>query len=70
MKDNFLLLFGLFKICTKHTSESNYFFDDLLKMQNDHWGQKDIEELCDESKKNGFSHEDIIGMTSNNFSLI
>ena len=34
-KGQFLILYGPFKICNKHTSESNYFFDNSLKMQND-----------------------------------
>ena len=66
----FLILYGPFKICNKHTSESNYFFDNSLKMQNDLWGIKNLEEVCDESKKNGFSQEDIIKMPANNFSII
>ena len=65
-----LILYGPFKICNKHTSESNYFFDNSLKMQNDLWGIKNIEEVCYESKKNGFYQEDIIGMPANNFSII
>ena len=69
-KGKFLILYGPFKICNKHTSESNYFFDNSLKMQNDLWGIKNIEEVCDESKKNGFSQENIIRMPANNFSLI
>ena len=39
-------------------------------MQNDLWGIKNIEEVCDESKKNGFSQEDIICMPANNLSII
>ena len=66
----FLILYGPFKIYNKHTSESNYFFDNSLKMQNELWGIKNLEEVCDESKKNGFSQEDIISMPSNNFSII
>ena len=66
----FLILYGPFKICNKHTSESNYFFDNSLKMQNDHWGIKNLEEVCYEGKKNGFYQEDIIGMPANNFSII
>jgi len=66
----FLILYGPFKICNKHTSESNYFFDNSLKMQNDLWGIKNLEEVCYESKKNGFYQEDIIGMPANNFSII
>ena len=46
------------------------FFDNSLKMQNDLWGIKNLEEVCDESKKNGFSQEDIISMPANNFSII
>ena len=69
-KGQFLILYGPFKICNKHTSKSNYFFDNSLKMQNDLWGIKNLEEVCDESKKNGFSQEDIISMPANNFSII
>jgi len=39
-------------------------------MQNDLWGIKNLEEVCDESKKNGFFQEDIIRMPANNFSII
>ena len=46
------------------------FFDNSLKMQNDLWGIKNLEQVCDESKKNGFSQEDIIRMPANNFSII
>ena len=66
----FLLLYGPFKIGNKHTSQGNYFFDNSLKMQNDLWGIKNLEEVCYESKKNGFYQEDIIGMPANNFSII
>ena len=66
----FLFLYGPFKIGYKHTSQNNYFFDNSLKKQNDCWGIRNIEEVCDESKKNGFSQEDIISMPANNFSII
>ena len=69
-KGQFLMLYGPFKICNKHTSQSNYFFDNSLKMQNDLWGIKNLEEVCNESKKNGFFQKDIIRMPANNFSLI
>ena len=69
-KGQFLIFYGPFKILNKHTSESNYFFDNSLKMQNDLWGLKNLEEVCDESQKNGFSQEDIIRMPANNFSII
>ena len=69
-KGQFLILYGPFKIFNKHISESNYFFDNSLKKRNDLWGIKNLEEVCDESKKNGFSQEDIIRMPANNFLII
>ena len=69
-KGQFLILYGPFKIRNKYTSESNYFFDNSLKMQNDLWGIKNLEEVCDESKKNGFSQKDIIIMPANYFLII
>jgi len=69
-KGKILILYGPFKIGNNHTSQSNYLFDNSLKMQNDLWGSKNLEEVCDESKKNGFSQEEIISMPANNFSII
>ncbi len=66
----FFFLYGPFKIGNKHTSQSNYFFDNSLKMQNDLWGIRNIEEVTDEAKKNGFFQENIISMPANNFSII
>jgi len=39
-------------------------------MQNNLWGIKNLEEVCNESKKNGFYQEVIIRMPANNFSII
>ena len=69
-KGQFLLLYGPFKIGYKHTSQSNYFFDNSLKMENEHWGIRNLEEVCDEGKKNGFFQKNIINMPANNFSII
>jgi len=66
----FLMLYGPFKIGNKHTSESNYFFDNSLKMQNDLWGIRNVEEVSNEAKKNGFVQENIINMPANNLSII
>ena len=66
----FLMLYGPFKIGNKHTSQSNYLFDNSLKMQNDFWGIRNLEEVSFEAKKNGFFQEDIIRMPANNFSII
>ena len=69
-KEQFLILHGPFKIGNKHTSQSNYIFDNSLKMQNDLCNIKNLEEVCDKSKKNGSSQEEIINMPANNFSII
>ena len=65
-----MFLYGPFKIDNKHTSQSNYFFDNSLKMQNELWGIRNIEEVTEEAKNNGFFQEDIIKMPANNFSII
>ena len=69
-KGQFLILYGPFKIGDKYTSQSNYLFDNSLKMQNDLWGIRNLEEVSDEAKINGFFQEDIINMPANNFSII
>ena len=69
-KGQFLMLYGPFKISNMYTSQSNYFFDNSLKKQNNLWGIKNIEDVHNESKKNGFSQEDVISMPANNFPII
>jgi len=69
-KGQFLILYGPFKIGNKHTSESNYLFDNSLKMQNNLWGIRNLEKVSEEAKKNGFFQEDLIKMPANNFSII
>ena len=69
-KGQFLILYGPFKIRNKHTSQTNYFFDNSLKIQNDLWGIRNLDEVTDEAKKNGFLKEETISMPANNFSII
>jgi hypothetical protein len=69
-KGQFLMLYGPFKIGNNHTSKSNYLFDNSLKIQNDLWGIRNIREVSEEGKKNGFIQENIIEMPANNFSII
>ena len=66
----FLILYGPFKIGNKHTSKSNYLFDNSLKMENDLWGVRNLEDVNEEANKNGFLKQDIIMMPANNFSVI
>lgn len=69
-KGQFMILYGPFKFGNKHTSQSNYFFENSLKKQNDLWGIRNLEEVTEEAKKNGFIQENIIKMPSNNFLVI
>ena len=69
-KQQFLILYGPFKIGNKHISQSNYFFDNSLKIQNEFWGIRNLEEVKDEAKKYGFFQDDIIRMPANNFTII
>ena len=69
-KGKFLFLYGPFKIGNEYTSQSNYFFDNSLKMQNNLWGIRNLEEVSSEAKKNGFFQENIINMPANNLSII
>ena len=50
-KGQFLILYGPFKIGDKHTSQSNYLFENSLKMQNNLRGIRNLEEVTDEAKK-------------------
>ena len=63
-------MYGPFKIGNRHTNKSNYIFENSLKMQNDLWGIRNLEEVSDAGEKNGFLQEDIINMPANNFSII
>ncbi len=66
----FLMLYGPFKIDGKHISQSNQLFDISLKMQNESWGVRDLEEVSEEANKNYFIEEELIPMPANNFSVI
>ena len=65
-----MILYGPFKIGNKHTSQSNYFFDNSIKIKNCLWGIKNLEEVSYEGKKNGFFQEKIISMPANNLLII
>jgi len=66
----FLILYGPFKIEDKHISESNELFDNSLKIQNNDWGVRNLEEVNKEATINGFKQKQLIKMPTNNFTLI
>ena len=66
----FLMLYGPFKIGHKHVSKSNELFDNSLKMRNKLWGVRDLGEVSEVAKRNGFIEVELISMPVNNFSVI
>ena len=68
--DKLVILYGAFKIKNKHISDSNFLFDESLKMQNINWGVRNLEEVNHQATINGFIHKSLIKMPSNNFMVI
>ena len=66
----FLILYGPFKIKDKHISETNELFDKSLKIQNNDWGVRNLEEVNKEAIINGFQQKQLIKMPANNLILI
>ncbi len=66
----FLMLYGPFKVKNKHISESNYIFDHSLKNQNNTWGVRNLEDVNELAKINGFYETKPIKMPANNLTLI
>ncbi len=69
-KNHFLLLYGPFFRKNKITSESNFNFNQSLKLQNELWGIRHLESVNDIAYKNGFELDKIIEMPANNLSVI
>jgi len=66
----YLMLYGPFKIDNEHISQSNYLFDKSLKMQNNNWGIRNLDQVNEEAYNNGFSQTELIFMPANNLSII
>jgi len=66
----FLILYGPFKIEDKHISESNELFDKSLKVRNNDWGVRNLEEVNQEAIINCFQQKQLIKMPANNLILI
>ena len=69
-KSQFLMIYGPFKINNMHISESNDLFDKSLRTKNKYWGVKNLDEVSEEGRINGFIQTDLIKMPANNFSVI
>ncbi len=64
-----LFLYGALKLVGCHTAPSNEAFDRSLRGQNESWGVRDFEAVCQEAEKAGLELLERIAMPANNFSV-
>ncbi len=69
-KNKFLILYGPFMNRGVHISESNSLFDQSLRLQNQSWGVRDLEEVRQLAFESGFKDDEVIPMPANNFMII
>ena len=65
-----LYMYGPYRRFGDHTAPSNAAFDERLRMQDDQWGLRDMEEVERLAGEAGFSVERRVAMPANNFSLV
>ena len=65
-----LFLYGPFKTHGQHTSQSNIFFDELIREKNKDWGIRNIEDVEELAHEFRFKMSFLIDMPANNFSAI
>lgn len=65
-----LYMYGPYRRFGGHTAPSNAAFDERLRMQDDQWGLRDMEEVERLASEVGFSLERRVAMPANNFSLV
>ncbi len=69
-KNNFLMLYGPFFRKDIKTPLSNLNFDQSLKLKNQLWGVRHLDQVNEIAFKNGFEQHQIIVMPSNNLSVV
>lgn len=65
-----LYMYGPYRRFGGHTAPSNAAFDERLRMQDDQWGLRDMEEVERLAGEAGFVLERRVAMPANNFSLV
>ena len=65
-----LYMYGPYRRFGGHTAPSNAAFDERLRMQDDKWGLRDMEEVERLAGEAGLSVERRVAMPANNFSLV
>ena len=69
-KDQFLFLYGPFKIKALKLCESNMAFDQALKLENSLWGIRELEKVNQIAFEKGFYLDNCFKMPANNLSVI
>ena len=69
-KNYFLMLYGPFLRNDKQTAESNFKFDQSLKLQNPLWGIRHLHKVNEIAFANGFKLDKIVEMPTNNLSVV
>lgn len=64
-----LYLYGALKLVGCHTAPSNLAFDRSLREQDERWGVRDFEAVCQEAENAGLELLERIAMPANNFSV-
>jgi hypothetical protein len=65
-----LVLYGPFRQDGQHTSPSNKAFDLHLRAQNPGWGVRNLEDVADTAKKEGFELAEVRPMPANNLTAV
>ncbi|BBA79747.1 hypothetical protein RGRSB_1296 [cyanobacterium endosymbiont of Rhopalodia gibberula] len=65
-----LYLYGPYKQGGKHTAPSNQLFDESLRIQNQAWGVRNLEDVINISQQQGLKFVKKVSMPANNLSVI
>jgi hypothetical protein len=65
-----LYLYGPYRRGGRHTSPSNEAFDANLRSRDPAWGVRDLEEVVETARQNGFDLTEVVEMPANNLSVI
>lgn len=65
-----LILYGPFKRGGRHTAPSNEQFDASLRARNADWGVRDLDDVAEVARRNGFTLEQSVDMPANNLLVV
>lgn len=65
-----LYLYGPYKQGGRHTAPSNQSFDESLRLQNEAWGVRNLDDVIKVAQEQGLNFVKIVSMPANNLSVI